>query len=84
MVKISVKIRAVKFMVEKLVQKWKPKDNVYLLFALWGMMTFEQRTLVTLDEKEQFVHVVQDALGLVRRDNFSNEWFSTNGYCDIF
>ena len=30
-----------KQMVVKLEQKWKPKDNVCLLFALWGMMSFD-------------------------------------------
>ena len=71
-VKISVKLRAEKCLVEKLVQKWRPRDNVCLLFALWGMMTVEQRMLVTLNGKEQFLHVVQDSLGLVRRDSFKN------------
>ena len=40
-VKLSVKVRLEKQMVVKLEQKWKPKDNVCLLFALWGMMSFD-------------------------------------------
>ena len=45
-----------------------PKDDVCLLFSMWGMMSNEQRMLVTMDygwerEREQFVHVLQDALG---------------------
>ena len=71
-VKLSVKLRLDKQMVVKLEQKWKPKDNVCLLFALWGMMSHEQRLLVTLGGKHQFMHIVQDALGLVRGDNFRN------------
>ena len=50
-VKLSVKARLEKQMVVKLEQKWKPKDNVCLLFALWGMMSYEQRMLVTLGGK---------------------------------
>ena len=49
-----------KQMVVKLEQKWKPKDNACLLFALWGMMSYEQRMVVTLGGKYQFMHVVQD------------------------
>ena len=52
MVKMSVKIRGEKLMVEKLVQKWKPKDNVCFLFALWGMMSIEQRMLAIMDGKK--------------------------------
>ena len=71
-VKLSVKVRLEKQMVAKLEQKWKPKDNVCLLSALWGMMSYEQIMLVTLGGKYQFMHFVQDAFGLVRGDHFRN------------